>query len=309
MEWGLCTVMKSTFFSFMSLTLLRATFFIHLCTPTEGFASKPVYLFAHGLAATKKQVDILYNRFRDQSADALIYNKHWLIDNEQFLVHAFNFDDALNDNGGINFKRHHVNLGQEADLASFDTAYKAIPADQDVVLLGLSRGAATILNYGPRLGSNVKAIVLESPFDTLLSIIKSIARRIYFPYNRHTRPFLLSAMNYWFPALDMEGIVPIQSVEFFPLDIPILFVHSAQDSVVSINSSRRLYAALRSRGHTNVYLLELPEGSHGKIIRGTCAQTYCNVVHAFFKKYNLPHDEQRAAHGDSFFIEQIAVPA
>jgi pimeloyl-ACP methyl ester carboxylesterase len=305
MEWGLCTVMQSTSFSLLYLALLGILSFI----PFEVFASKPVYLFAHGLAATKKQVDILYNRFREESTDALIYNKHWLIDNERFAVHAFNFDDALNDNGGMNFKRHKVNLGQSADLAAFDAAYKDIPHDQDVVLFGLSRGAETILNYGPHLGSNVKAIILESPFDTLLSIVKSIARRMYLPYNRHTRPFFLSAMKYWFPALDMKGIVPIKSVEFFPLDIPILFVHSAQDSVVSINSSRRLYGALRSRGHNNVYLLELPEGSHGKIIRGACAQTYCSVVHAFFKKYNLPHDEQRAVDGDSFFIEQIAVPA
>jgi hypothetical protein len=87
------------------------------------------------------------------------------------------------------------------------------------------------------------------------------------------------------------------------LHLPILFVHSHKDKVVPIKSSQRLYLLLKMLGHEHVYLLELNAGLHGKLIIGPEAETYQNVVHAFYKKYNLAYNEHFALKGESFLAQ------
>jgi pimeloyl-ACP methyl ester carboxylesterase len=273
--------------------LLSLNFLFFYCWADQN----PLYLFAHGLAATGNQVHLLYTKNHEVNGETHCHH-HWLIDNEKYEVLSFNFPDALNDKGGLNFHRHLVNLGQELDLAAFHETYTNISSERDVVLLGLSRGAVTIINYAAHHDlPNVKAIILESPFETLLSIIKGILKRSYLPFNQYTGGIVLYLFTRYFPATDVNGICARTSIEFFPLDIPVLLIHSKKDKVVPIESSRKLYKALVERGHADVYLLELEHGSHGKLMKGASAQTYQDVVHAFYKKYNLPYNAQFAERG------------
>jgi hypothetical protein len=140
--------------------------------------------------------------------------------------------------------------------------------------------------------------VLESPFDNLKSVIKHLLKRFHMYWMPFSKEIGIKIAQTHFPSLDMDGIFPENSVNSIPKHIPILIVHSKKDKVIPINSSRKLYVALRESEHHHVHLLELDRGTHGKLMIGPDAQIYQDVVHAFYKKYSLPYHEEFACRGE-----------
>lgn len=251
-----------------------------------------IYLYAHGFMATYKQAIDMFTCYKYKNCQ----NPYWIIHEPVVL---FNFPDAKND---TDFYRHQVNLGQQLDLERFDYAFKEMQGlfdDKHYVLVGLSRGAATIINYvAMHKPPQVKALVLESPFDNFENIINHILKkRLHLHWIPLSTQLGLLASQYYFPSLNQNGIFPIRAIVSIPVDIPIIFIHSKKDRVISINASRRLYKILRSRGHQHVYLLELNQGRHGFLLEGDDASRYQKVIHAFYQKYNLPHNQQLAQQG------------
>lgn len=258
----------------------------------ESDQSNVLYLFAHGLGATGKgQGNIYAQEYCNHSypqADT------WILGTP---LAVFDFPDAKNDN--VEYHQNKVNLGQETDIQAFKQAYSkvcdALP-DHGVVACGVSRGAVTILNCAAQL-DNLRAIIVESPFDTLKSVVKNLLRN----YKVHWVPFSTAigmkiALNK-FPLIDYKGAFPIDHVDKLPKDLPIMLVHSRRDWVVQVNCSRRLYIKLLESNHTNVYYLELASGNHARLLCGPEGQLYHNIVHAFYKKHGLPHDESSAKEG------------
>lgn len=252
--------------------------------------SKIVYLFAHGLRSSYMQSHKLTEGF----------NK------ERWIMHkplaCFNFPDAKTEKTICEKKE--VNLGQEQDVACLAQAYEQTLAetspDHGVVLVGISRGSATILNFAAlHKPEQVKAIVAECPFDTLESIIRHLLRRFYVHWVPFSQKAGTKIVSKQFPLLDCKGIFPLKTVEGIPSTIPVMLVHSAHDNVVPINSSRRLYCQLTKAGHKHVYLLELASGAHGKALAGKDGESYQYAVHAFYKRHNLPHNEVWAKKGEN----------
>jgi pimeloyl-ACP methyl ester carboxylesterase len=263
---------------------------------------KPVYLFAHGLAANQQQGVKMYSRIKGYNGNgSYIHQDHWLFDGK---IALFDFPDAKAEKK--DFHRLYVNLGQETDIIRLDEAYQrtieTLKDDQTIIVMGVSRGAATILNWlALRKPKRVSACIVESAFDCLESVIQHLVQRFkvgWIPLSEQIGHGILRA---YFPSVDPAGIVPIKLVDKIDQKIPILFVHGRQDKVVPIKSSRNLYAKLLSLGHKNIYYLELPDGIHGKLMRSKYASLYQNVVHAFFRYYNLPHDPIYAHDGFSHF--------
>jgi predicted esterase len=208
---------------------------------------------------------------------------------------TFNFPDVADDDSIIIEK---VNLGQDDDIATLAYNYtqfiqtmeaQGSPLDE-IVIIGLSRGASTIINFvathHPPL---LKALVLESPFDTIENVI------LYQMERRHIAwiPCLYSIIFYYykrtcFPAYNTQGIKPLNVITNLPVDLPILFVHSQEDELISPESSQRLLQLLRSSGHKNCYLLKLKWGEHGRYQLGEDATLYEAGVHAFFHKFGIP---------------------
>lgn len=262
--------------------------------------TKIVYLFAHGLGANQQQSARLFSRIKEQQPDnSFKYNTRWIIDEP---IALFDFPDAKNDNN--EYYNEYVNLGQKQDIERLKHAYEKIlekHPDAEIILVGVSRGSVAIINFiATYQPDHVRALILESPFDTLKNIIKHMLERFHVSWIPFSNRIAYKIAQKYFPSLDLKGIVPLDVVEKLPYNVPIIIVHSKKDRVIPIKSSRKLYLNLKQTGHDHVHLLELKSGNHGKIIHGADGDYYQNVVHAFYEKYNLPYDKQCAKHGRQF---------
>lgn len=261
-----------------------------------------VYLYAHGLGATHQQGQKLYPRIKGyDGAGKYAYHKHWLVDGPLAL---FDFADAKNDND--EFHRKHVNLGQEPDVLRLDQAYQRtlqrIPKDHKIVIMGLSRGATTILNWlALRQPQRVAAAVIESAFDKLENVILHLMKQFKVHWVPLSGKLGSGLMRLYFPGIDVHGIMPLKTVTKINHEIPVLLIHSKKDQVIPIKSSRNIYCEMLLNGHTKVHLLEILDGRHGKIMRDSQANTVQNVTHAFFAHYDLPHEPTFARDGLPIF--------
>ncbi len=239
------------------------------------------YLFAHGLRSSQQQGLTLFSNH---------YNKNSWIIQQPFLL--FDFPDAHEKKGYC--RDQHVNLGQEEDIERMRLAYeyvdKKLPDITGVILTGISRGAATCINYMATCQpEKVRALVIESPFDTIKSVIDHLLKRFnlnWMPYSSDVGMMLIDTK---FETLDTQGIFPLDVIGHIPGHVPMLIIGSHSDDVVPIASVRRLYATLKRTGHAHVYLLELTKGRHGRLIQGDQGHLYASCVHAFYARYGLPH--------------------
>lgn len=254
-----------------------------------------VYLFAHGLRSDQAQGLELFSNH---------YTNRWIIQ-QPFVL--FDFPDAHPKKGRARDK--YVNLGQWQDIERMERAYtyakKKVPECEGIILTGISRGAATCLNFAATCKkiSKVRAIVVESPFDTLKTVVKHLLKRYKLKWMPFSTSMGMQIANNKFEHLDPKGLFPIDLVKFIPHDIPILLVGTPSDDVVPMKSVRAIYTALRRAGHADVYLLELPSGQHGRLIQGSSGYRYTNCVHAFYQLYDLPHDEQLATLGQEILAQ------
>lgn len=250
----------------------------------SGACSATGFIFAHGLGGDKEQV-----RY---------YTKHngWYILSDP--VYSFNFPEVLSF-GRIDTNK--VSMAQEDDIKALEKAYNEFFKDYQhckyVVPMGISRGASAIITYlATKQPKNVKAAVLEAPFDTLEALIEHYTHS-YLPHQKEELSLVWS-----FPLYKKDGIKPLDVVDKIDKNIPLLLIHSLTDQVIPAESSRRLYQKLKESGHKDVYLLILPEGTHANYQHGKFASLYQSVVHAFFKKYGIAHDPSLALKGEKSLL-------
>jgi hypothetical protein len=94
-----------------------------------------------------------------------------------------------------------------------------------------------------------------------------------------------------------QGEHPIDNVTNIRPDLPILFICTESDAIVPYNSTVNLYKKLCKSGHKHVYLLKFKTGKHGKLLWTENGVTFRDVVHAFYAKYQLPHNPKFAQNG------------
>lgn len=272
---------------------MKKIFMLLLSTLINNSVEAVTFIFAHGLGGDKDQVQ-WYKPNND-------INWHIVPGNAK----SFDFPEVSYKtiNGQLvkqPMNSYKVNLGQEEDINALEQATRKIMSQiekpknikDDLVLIGVSRGASTVLNYAAlKNPANIKAIIAEAPYDTVDTIVNHLSRHDKNSYN-------LIAKQWYFPNYKKDGIKPINIIDKIKLDTPILLVHSYQDRLIPIDSSRRLYNKLKKSGHKNAYLLELNSGEHANYQFGNDAETYQAAVHAFYKKYNIEHDAKLAAKGE-----------
>ena len=239
-----------------------------LSLPSISKSDEIVTIFAHGLGGDKTQGHYYHINSRQNG----------FIEGN---LETFNFKDYLNPRSSC--------LGQTADIAILqETSVKF----KKVILVGVSRGAATIANYaGTEQPNNVMALILESPFDTIESIVKHLeatASSIVF------KPSM-------YPNYDRNGIHPIDSMHKTSVHIPILLICSKKDVLIPASSTTLLYKKLLLAGHTKIHILVLDQGKHANILWGDQGYIYKNVVHAFYKEYGLPYNQMFAQSGLKHF--------
>jgi pimeloyl-ACP methyl ester carboxylesterase len=207
---------------------------------------------------------------------------------------SFNFADQTN-NGLLLFKREEANFGQDKDILFLHEAYHTLQqslTDQQVILWGQSRGAATIINTLDTLiekGMKPAAVILESPYDSLRAVIAKLIRvhprSIIAQYGEYLAQLFFTS----YCASQKKPIVAAKSLK--NKDIPILIICSKADGLVPWQSSKLVYDMLIKNGCSNAQLLVLEKGDHGALLDGEDGHLYKQTVHEFLNKYNLAHQE------------------
>ena len=274
------------------------------------------YLFSHGIADTYKQAYKYAKTYK--IGKNTFHNTQYLI-NRPFLT--FNYPDAHE--GFLRINRNETSFAQDNEIArlklrfekTMQLAQEKEPGNNEIVIFGLSRGASAPLNfmalYNPL---QVKALVLESPFDSVATIIDNKRKQLRLKclkwlshdmgeyimekwLSHDTGEYIMETI---FRRYDRNGMRPIDLVSNIRKDLPILIICSKEDPLVPCHSSVKLYQKLKESGHKAAHLFIADHGKHSKILEAQDGNTYQAVVHAFYEKYGLPHNTQFAQQGKKY---------
>lgn len=284
--------------SFLVFYLLQ-TISLSLCnSSTFADSISPIYLFSHGLAGSKNQA-YLYTRTTKKNGE-ITTNKRYILDEP--LV-TFDYKDTTNRFWKV--RRSVTTLGQESEIAELQNQYETIveksqSEEPHIVIFGISRGASAVVNFlGTAERPAIKAAIVESPFDSFLTVQRHLAKRLFLHWIPGIQAICRGITKMVFPKYASNGLHPIDAVKNIRKDLPILFICSKQDELVHYLCTVNLYHELRKAGHEHAYILILNHGAHGQLLHKTVGSAYQNVVHAFYQKYDLPHDETLARYGKS----------
>lgn len=219
------------------------------------------------------------------------------------LIHtpciSFDYPDTIN----------LLNFAQSLDLECLTTVLNNIPSDKKAIHVGTSRGATALLKQELLNTSDIHpaALVLESPFlclqDTATQLIKTSIWNLPFPsWLAHTI-FQWACPNYNSAEDNLKQLLPTISK-----DVPIFIVHLKNDPYISDEAMFTMVHTL-SQYNDNIHLLVLTDKTrqacHGRL---NIIKSYQRAANAFYKEYNLPHDETLAEEGEQL-LQQAQVNA
>jgi pimeloyl-ACP methyl ester carboxylesterase len=198
-------------------------------------------------------------------------------------------------------------LGQATDIADhalkIEHLKKTIPDIQDIILYGVSRGAATTFSaLATHQYEDVKLCVLEGVPSSMSGIFKSYAkhRDIGKLAYQYLGPTFLGGQHKTDKASQARAYV-----KNFPNEVPLLIVSSIEDEVVPHENSIRLALRVaakrvkaRDEGKTvaPVYFLQLDTVGHNHYTTHDSedALRYQSCIHAIYKQLKLPYIETYA---------------
>jgi len=260
-------------------------------------------IFSHGIADTGAQVQ----KYIQYPGNRHYTNQFYTI---EAPVWTFNYPDATRRFWRVNFWQ--TSFGQYNEMEKLRKTlqdrrvfYCGTSVPINFVLYGVSRGASALINlvgtiykHNKTGCADIRALVLESPFDHVRSVACAVTHKLYlsrFPYMSSVVHFAMSAL---FRLYREKGVSPLYSAKTIPHEIPILIICSKEDTLVPWDSSYRLYEILRKVGHKNTHILIMDTGKHADL---SC-EIYHETVHAFYKHYGLPHNSPAALRGKQRFL-------
>ena len=86
-------------------------------------------------------------------------------------------------------------------------------------------------------------------------------------------------------------------------ELPLLIIASLEDELIPARNIATIYTKLVDCGHKHAYFLLLDKGAHAYLLENEDAHLYLNTVHAFYKKYSLPHNASFAAQGETLLAQ------
>jgi pimeloyl-ACP methyl ester carboxylesterase len=248
-----------------------------------------ITLFVHGIADSHTQAD----PFKTVMSD----------------VYTLDFDCSRQETYWPLNMICYCSLGQDNELEHMYHEWQKLnerfPQADGFILIGVSRGASIIINFLARYKpENIKAVVLESPFDTIENVVDYRAQRYgikdfvqtWIPdiVKTYTPEWValknLAPLMFW--QFSHDGIQPGKVIHEITQDIPMLFVTVENDHSVPVSSTHNLMQARFANGHKNMHHLHLMQGRHGKLLKGPEAERYQQALHSFFAQYDLPHNAE-----------------
>jgi len=217
-------------------------------------------------------------------------------ENQSVACHAIRFDN--------------VNVGQALDHRKMRDKYVSTVA-KDIILFGISRGAATTFSLASHLHHNgtgqfdnrVRLVILEGCFT-------SVRQVLYYRYGRFAPIFdwlLRTFTQYQKEIYNIEkSFAPELRVEKFPHNIPIAFITSLQDKDVPPDQTLFLARRLATLGHANVFVLVLTHSSHSTyaVSHPEDQLEYAKYIHSLYKAFKLPYIEKFATED----VERYHIP-
>ena len=248
------------------------------------------YLFSHGFGETHRQSRKYLRRYKWAGRE--YRNQNYILDDP---IKLFNYPDAIFK--GLPPRISKVGLAQKNEIDALNNAYKQID-DEDIILFGVSRGASVAVNfagiYNPK---RVKAVVVESPFDH----IKNVFYQHWFVNGVSKIPFItkdkIFKLFLKYTKYKEHGEHPIDTVGNIRSDLPIMIICSQADGIVPCSSTVNLYKKLLENKHEHAYLVKFNTGKHAQLLWSEHGQQLRNVVHAFYQRYGLPHNQTFANRG------------
>ncbi|MDR3646080.1 MAG: hypothetical protein P4L22_00905 [Candidatus Babeliales bacterium] len=240
------------------------------------------YLFAHGFDGDKNQVEH-YKHYNivDKNAQAF--------DGPE-VYHPFPNDPGYRKVTIPNLNK--TCLGQEADVQVLTDSlqHAGEQCNNNVVGAGVSKGASTWINAAAQAHNinKIKALVLESPFASANEMIYKVTYLEYIPGHE----YIAKIIGKWFlPSYDFDGMQPIDSIKNIAnKNLPIFIIHSKQDTLISINHSRRLYLEFLKCGFKHVYLIETETGQHSNLFTDQAngwSSTFESKVKCFYNDLKI----------------------
>lgn len=174
-------------------------------------------------------------------------------------------------------------------LAWIDYGIRRFGEDTQIVLSGISMGAATVLLVsGMQPPKNVKGIIADAPYTSPKAILQSILKGLKLPV-RLVYPFLrLGTWLYSGVDLSDSSADVLCAVKRSP--VPILLIHGEADRFVPCEMSRAIAAAAPDR----VTLETFPNAGHGLSFLSDQPR-YEAITKAFLTRVLKAPDEQESA--------------
>jgi hypothetical protein len=209
-----------------------------------------------------------------------------------------------------------VSIGQQTDMLSHRRKYDSWLAKKDksggLILYGVSRGtAATFCAFAKEKYPEVRLVILEGAIDSVENVIPKRVSNVF--KSEYISGYVTSAINRglsFFKRMniiqyDAAGPSPLKSVAEFPENVPVVFITSEMDKVVTCSNTENIAIALASKGKNDVYLLKLKRSSHpGYMYDDNEDRTnYETFLHAIYKKYHLKHAPKLVNQGENLMRE------
>lgn len=163
-------------------------------------------------------------------------------------------------------------------LQWIDEIIENLGEDVEIVLHGLSMGAATVLmTSGEELPTQVRAIVADSPYTSVHDMFAYQMKRMFklpsFPILNTTS--LVTQLRAGYSLKDASALKQVQQA-----DVPILYMHGNSDTFVPTELAKKLYDHTASEAYIELY----DGASHGEAIVLHREKYLSNLEH-FLKKY------------------------
>ena len=240
-------------------------------TSYDGLTLKGYYLAAE--EPTDKTV-ILAHGYLGNASDMGLYGQYY----HETLGYNIFMADARGhgDSGG-----DYIGFGWDDRLDYVDWINRVIDelgADTEIVLHGVSMGAATVLMAsGEDLPKNVKAIVADSPYTSVYDMFAYQMNRMYhlpdIPFLPSTS--LVTKIRAGYSLTEASALDQVKKAE-----TPILYIHGEADTFVPTDMSLELYENTKSEAE----LMTIPDAGHGEGFV-TAKNIYIDKLNRFLNKY------------------------
>jgi hypothetical protein len=180
-----------------------------------------------------------------------------------------------------------VSIGQATDTNEHYEKYqlwsKETP-NSSCILWGVSRGAATTFcSMAKHQYQDVKLVILEGCFGKMEKVFTSLL-------SHYPAKLVHRLVPLYYKAFDHTSKQePLDLVDQFPPNIPVVFITSKKDEVVPCENTIELAHALAARGKNDVYLYVLESSYHSEYSIKTEKYKYFDFIHAIYRHYNLDY--------------------